>query len=244
VLGLGVSKPNLFDSCVEEIEAAYSSLDYKLGWRFLSVSKSVLNSPVRVAFVTLNPGGNRIPPDHSTASCENGASYLVERWTGNSPGQAPLQVQVQRLFEALRVPLSFHGTNEQLMAESLIGHFIPFRSPRFADLPRRDEALEIGRRLWERLFQQTSPRLVICLGREVQRELRQLMPRAMNGKPFTTQSYQTGWGGYQVDIDAFETRAGTARLMYLPHLSTFKIFTSDRCRVPMRVALAAAARGL
>jgi len=239
-----VSKPNLFDSCVEEIEAAYSSLDYKLGWRFLSVSRSVLNSPVRVAFVTLNPGGNRISPDHSTASCENGVSYLVERWTGNLPGQAPLQIQVQRLFEALRVPLSFHGTNEQLMAESLIGHFIPFRSPRFADLPRRDEALEIGRRLWERLLQQTSPRLVICLGREVQRELRQLMPRAMNGKLVTTQSYQTGWGSYQVDIDTFETRAGTARLMYLPHLSTFKIFTSDRCRVPMRVALVAAARGL
>lgn len=244
MLGLAMATPQLFTSCVEDIEAAYSSLGYKLGWRFLSVSRFVLTSPVQVAFVTLNPGGNRIPPDHSTASCENGVSYLVERWTGNPPGQAPLQIQVQRLFEALRVPLKFHGTYEQLMSESLIGHFIPFRSPRFADLPRRDEALEIGRRLWEPLLRETTPKLVICLGREVQRELRQLIPRALDCKSHAPQSYPTGWGDYQVDIDTFRTSVGAVRLLYLPHLSTFKIFTSARCVVPMQAAIAAAAEGL
>jgi len=69
----------LFSECVSEIEAAYRSLGHQLGWRFLSVRGAVLNGPVKVALITLNPAGRFIPPDHPWQSCESGVSYLVER---------------------------------------------------------------------------------------------------------------------------------------------------------------------
>lgn len=234
----------IFDLCIEEIERAYGQLGYDLGWRFLSVSRAVLEGRVKIAFVTLNPGGNQIPKDHPTASCENGPSYLVERWRDKSPGQAPLQVQVQKLFEALAAHLEFQGTSRQLMEQSLIGHYVPFRSPRFADLPHKDEGLLVGRHIWGRLLRHAQPKLIICLGRKVQDELRLLLRHELNGVHRKTQSLPTGWGNLETQIDAYELGAEVTRLLYLPHLSTFKLFTSVDCRAPMNAMLKAATEGL
>lgn len=231
----------LFESCTRDIEAMYQRLGYTLGWRFLSVSRSVLASPVRIAMVTLNPGGDRIRPDHPSASCEDGVSYVVESW-GSTPGRSPLQVQVQGLFARLQSATGYEGTPRQLMEESLIGHFIPFRSPRFADLPLRADALAFGRSLWRRLLPHSRPKLTICLGREVQAELRGVFPSALSARLEGSLSYPTGWGSYTADIDTFRTAQGEiARLLFLPHLSTWKLFTSDKCRRSVDLLIQAAA---
>lgn len=234
----------IFDGCVEEIERAYDQLGYELGWRFLSVSRRVLEEQAKIAFVTLNPGGRQISADHPTASCEHGASYLVERWRGNLPGQAPLQVQVQKLFEALVGHLDFQGGSKQLMERSLIGHYVPFRSPRFADLPHKDSALSVGRCIWARLLRHVKPKLIICLGREVQGELRLLLQHDLNGVHEATQSLSSGWGNLEIEFDTYDVESRVTRLLYLPHLSTFKLFTSSKCRGPMDRALRAATKGL
>ena len=234
---------DLFSECIRDIDAAYKELGHTLGWRFLSVSKTVLQQPVKIAFITLNPGGNYIPPDHPWESCENGVSYLVERW-GALPGQSTLQIQVQKMFSMIRDSINFDGTYQQLMAQSLISHYIPFRSPRFGDLPRKQESVDFGRRLWTRLLPEMSPHLVICLGREVQTELRALIPTALSASLEESRVFPIGWGKYTADIDRYSGPYGQVRLLFLPHLSTFKIFTSDKCRAQMPVIIGEACRDL
>ncbi len=219
----------LFHECVREIETAYEALGYRLGWRFLNVSRRVLEGPVHVALITINPAGDHIPTNHPWSSCEKGVSYLVERWAGAAPGQSKLQVQVQSLFRLLKRNLAFPGSYQELMAQSLISQFIPFRSPRFDQLPRQREALDFGRRIWMRILPTSSPRLIICLGRDVQAELRALIPLAMEAVKRATISFATGWGNYTAEIDEYRTSVGIVRLLYLPHLSTFQIFTSQKC---------------
>ena len=74
-----------FNLAISEIVAAYHSLKHELGWRFLCVSKDVLKSNPKIALITANPGGNRIPVGHGTASCENGCAYLAEKWKDSAP---------------------------------------------------------------------------------------------------------------------------------------------------------------
>lgn len=223
-----MTSTELFDGCVHEIAAAYAALGYKLGWRFLNVSRHVLDGPVKVAFITINPAGDHIPSDHPWPSCENGVSYLVERWDGYPAGKSKLQVQVQGLFRMLKRYLAFSGSYQDLMAQSLISQFIPFRSPAFDKLPNQGEALKFGRRIWMRLLPIALPKLIVCLGKEVQNELRTLMPSAMGATKSMTKSFALGWGNYTGEIDEYHTRAGLVRLLYLPHLSRFQMFGNPK----------------
>lgn len=241
---MSTSANSLFEQCVREIEDAYAELGHQLGWRFLSVGKDVLDTPVKIALITLNPGGNVNPPDHPTSSCESGVSYLVERWDGAQPGQSKLQIQVRGLFRMLAESIAFQGTYQQLMERSLIAHFVPFRSPRLAELPRQRESLEFGHRLWRQLLPVSAPKLIICLGRDVQTELRKLIPIATGSRLETSASYLTGWGTYTAEIDEFKTQSETIQLLYLPHLSTWTLFTSPKCANHMPVIIRAACANL
>lgn len=232
----------LFDDSVADIAAAYERLGHTLGWRFLNVSRAVLDAPVRIALITINPGGNSIPVDHPAESCEDGASYLVERWHNYPPGQATLQIQVQALFRMLASEIGFIGTHSELLEQSLISQFVPFRSPRIADLPRQSESLEFSRRLWARILPIASPLLIICLGRDVQRELRSLIPSAMGATQIDVVSYPTGWGKYAAEIDQFDRSGSVVRLLYLPHLSTWTLFTSKKCKQYIPAIIHAAAK--
>jgi hypothetical protein len=236
------TRNKLFEQCVQEIETSYIELGHRLGWRFLSVGKVVLNGPAEIALITLNPGGNEIPPDHPTASCESGVSYLVESWDGAPPGQSKLQKQVQGLFRLLVDTLRYHGTYQQLMVQTLIGYFVPFRSPRLADLARQRESIEFGHRLWRKLLPAISPKLIICLGRDVQAELRTLLPIATDSQLITSTTYPTGWGEYTAEIDEFQWNNNKTSLLYLPHLSTWTLFTSKKCIEHMPVIIRAACK--
>ncbi len=220
----------LFEELVLEIEQEYSRLGHSLGWRFLNVSRRILEAPVSIALVTINPAGNEIPTDHPAASCETGSSFLIEKWDDYAIGQAPLQVQVQLLFKAIALEIGYCQGANSLLEESLISQFVPFRSPRFEVLPRKTESLEFARSLWRRILPAVAPRLIVCLGRDVQHELRKLIPKAMRAHYQTTDTFPTGWGRYTADVSSFAARDGSIRLLYLPHLSTWSLFTSIKCK--------------
>ena len=232
----------LFESCVSDIGQAYQNLGYVLGWRFLNVSRHVFDAPARLALLTLNPAGNSIPPDHPWQSCENGSSYLVEKWDNAPEGKATLQVQVQLMFKAIANELAYPGTPEQLIESSLISQFVPFRSPRFSALAKPDQALQFAHALWSRILPVVQPRLIVCLGREVQRELRSLIPRALNAEHLGASSHPTGWGTYSADIDTYERKGSRLRLLYLPHLSTWTLFKSQKCKSFMPLIIHEAAK--
>ncbi len=83
-----------FQDIVDQIknfyEDFYQGHDYDLGWRFLTCSKAVLQSDPKIALITLNPGGSRIPEDHPWDSCEKGNAYLYEKWKKNKErGESP-----------------------------------------------------------------------------------------------------------------------------------------------------------
>ncbi|MGD9161765.1 MAG: hypothetical protein PVG39_25365 [Desulfobacteraceae bacterium] len=236
---------SLFDDCVESIENVYNDLGYVLGWRFLNVSKEVFNSPVKIALVTINPAGDKIPLDHPFwASCEDGVSFVVERWDGALPGRSTLQIQVQEMFKLLCTAIQYKGTYIELMSQSLISHFIPFRSPRFDKLPKQEESIVFGRSLWKKIFSVVSPQLVICLGRDVQKQMKSLIQSELSGVPIKSEAFPTGWGKYNAELNTFKKSDGEVRLLYLPHLSTWTLFTSEKTVQNMPKIIKAAARGL
>lgn len=53
-----------------------------------------------MAFVGLNPGGNRRTKDHAEFAMGHGSAYAAENW-GASPGRSKLQRQVLALFEKI-----------------------------------------------------------------------------------------------------------------------------------------------
>ena len=53
---------------------------HRLGWRFLATPRRTLSRDARVAFLTLNPGGDRVDPTHGVASCEAGSAYVHDAY--------------------------------------------------------------------------------------------------------------------------------------------------------------------
>lgn len=220
-----------FDGYVREIEDAYAKFGYTLGWRFLCVSRKVLTNTVDIALIACNPGGDRIPPDHPTGSCEHGCAYLVEKWRGGPRGRAPLQIQVQTLFQALYGMTHLGSSFEDLMERSLIGYFVPFRSRSVSDLPCKEKSFALGKSLWSRILMSTRPRLVVCIDRYTYRELMHILPSSLDVRLCSSQKMATGWGGYSADLHRFNGPVVRVCLLRLPHLSRFTLFTSTKCRI-------------
>jgi hypothetical protein len=125
----------LFNESCERIDRAYHRLGHRLGYRFLLGSRDNLGPETEILFLGLNPGGRSIPPDHPADSCEDGPAFVRESWgAGRGPGSAPLQVQVQRMFDDLAAQRNNGMNGRALMEHSLLAYYIPFRSPNMAEL--------------------------------------------------------------------------------------------------------------
>lgn len=196
----------------ERIEAEYQRLGYKLGWRFLYSPQRVLNS-AEFAVLGLNPGGASLEPDHPNWSAENGSAYVVERWRDRygrvcPPGQSPLQVQVQRMFQLAGVE----------PANALAGNFVPFRSPNWKSLPSRPEALAFGEELWRWVFSAAPVRTVIVIGVNDGR-LPERIGSILGMRPEL--SVQVGWGNFRA---AMYKGSDGRTMIALPHLSRYQVF--------------------
>lgn len=219
----------LFDSCCADIESAYRQLGHQQGWRFLSGPKANLSPATQIAFISLNPGGDSDSPDHPCKSQELGSSFLVESWEGKPAGQAKLQVQVGTMFKLLAERMG-KGDHKTLMNKTLMGHFIPFRSPSLAQLANKKASLDLSDKLWRRVFEHISPRTIITIDRHAFEHVRKIVRDAKRGKLEQHLQLPTGWGKYSADVVRFGTGQETVTLARLPHLSRFTIFTSQKCQ--------------
>jgi hypothetical protein len=234
----------LFEHAISEIESTYVSLGHTLGWRFLCVSKDVLQAKPEIALITANPGGNEIPTDHPTASCENGCAYLAETWGTAKRGQHKLQKQIQHLFDALAVKTQFKMGGTALMERSLIAYYIPFRSPRLGLLPRKKESLKFARSLWAPLFTRLRPKLVITIDRDAYRYFGELIDSSMTTPSRQREMMPTGWGACTADVTHYGEGKETATLVRLPHLSTFQLFSRAECKPFVDAILTSACKHL
>lgn len=226
--------PSLFEECVGKIEEAEVRLGHKLGRRFLCVSRDVLEAPVQIAFLTLNPGGDKDQADHAPDSCEDGVAYLAERWNGCRAGEHKLQRQVRAMFRLIQEETGLARNAEELMSAALIAYFVPFRSPSWKVLCEKQESIKVSSTVWRRLLQRTSPILTICIGRVVQRELRHIIPDALCVEGLPTVKKKIGWGLYNAEIDDFRGAGHCHSLLYLPHLSRYSVFDRVESEQQMR----------
>lgn len=218
-----------FDNRCAEIEAEYGRLGHKIGWRFLSGPKANLNRTTQVAFITLNPGGRNDPPDHPHESQERGSAYLIESWDGRPAGQSNLQIQVGAMFKLLADRLNV-GDYKTLMNETLMGYFIPFRSPNYASLTYKPESVVFAEQLWSGVFDQIAPKTVITMDTLTFKHVRKIVADRHPDKTERHIQVPTGWGNYQADIVQFGLPDDGLTLVRVPHLSRFGIFTSAKCR--------------
>ncbi len=191
----------------QDIQREHDRLGYGLGWRFLTGPAFNLTQ-ARVAIVTLNPGGARNieTSDAERWSSERGNAYCVESWGASAPGLDPFQVQIKRLAMLLQVRLS----------ETLSAHFVPFRSPDWKSLTRREEAAVFGLRLWRWALAQSPAETIVCIGQHVAGEG---IASALKAAPVA--SAPAGWG----DLTIHRYRAPDGRrVLALPHLGRFRLF--------------------
>jgi len=116
-----------------------------------------------------------------------------------------------------------YGYDEKgnLIHESLIAYFIPFRSPRMNDLHEKDKSIKFAIELWSEIISTMKPKLIICLGDDVFKNVKKLFP--VVSAQFST---KLGWGEITADVYKYEN---DCRIIKLPHLSTFKIFSRKEC---------------
>lgn len=220
----------IFQDIVDQIENFYREHDYGLVWRFLTCSKTVLESNPKIALITLNPGGSEIPPDHPWESCEKGNPYLDEIWKkGRKPGESPLQIQVQKMFDRIREKTNCSESIRKLIESSLSGYFIPFRSPSLNGLKHKKEAFDFGEKIWLKILETIQPRLFLCIERETAKRLRKTIKIAYDLPETRLCKLPIGWGNYTADIFEFGDNA-EVKLLRLPHLSRFTLFTSEKCK--------------
>jgi hypothetical protein len=186
------------------IQQAYDRLGYELGWRLLGCPWANLAAP-HVALITLNPGGSKAEPN--IFAPDVGCIYETEGWLGKKPGSHPLQLQIQRLFGLAGV----QGD------EVLSGYLVPFRSPTWAALQKREEALEFGVGMWRELLGDRRPQLTFTIGADVFRSMHDIL----KGRAITP--HPSGWGNVRLRICEYDG----GKLIGLPHLSRFQLFGDE-----------------
>lgn len=224
------------ERCVESINAAYTRLGHRLGWRFLAGPRRTFASRAPFALITLNPGGAREDPGHPRTSSENGSAYWIESWKGHPPGTAPLQLQFQELFARL-VPIVDTSESPRAFVENrvLVAHFVPFRSPSLAALHRRSESIAFAHRFWAELLAEWIPRTILTIDRVTFKNLRGIILNRP-AEVVAHRRFPTGWGHYTAEVFRFRVskRGETVTLARLPHLSRFRLMSNEACRQPLQ----------
>ncbi|MFA5718770.1 MAG: hypothetical protein WC952_13745 [Desulfobulbaceae bacterium] len=215
---------HLFTRCLEDIADEYHRLNHTLGYRFLLGPSSTLAADTDILFLGLNPGGGVIPPDHPSDSCEQGPAFLNETWNAAAGrGNSALQQQVRAMFRDLAAMVPGSGDYSQLMNQTLLAYYIPFRSPDFARLPHKVASRQFARRLWRGILGQIGPRLIICINNETFADLASILEEIAGTQPEVVRS-GVGWGNISAELAMFNGGRGRTSLLRFPHLSRFRIF--------------------
>lgn len=158
-----------------QIEAAYQQLGYTLGWRLLTCPEANIRK-ASVALITINPGGAEFIP--AKVAMEEGSAYVTESWKGCAPGQEKLQLQVRRMCQLLNV----------VPSDVLSGYLVPFRSPDWKRLAKKNQSLALGLELWRGILAMTKLDLVVAFGKEIGPHVSCLLKADLVG------SERAGWG--------------------------------------------------
>jgi hypothetical protein len=153
---------------------------------------------------------------------------VVEQWGTAKPGAHKLQRQVQELFAAIQREVGPADQGGILVEESLVGYFIPFRSPRFSDLHHPNESMRFAEELWGSLLAPLRPRLILSIDPMTFRCMDKIC-RTSGGRLISAESLPTGWGNVKTEVNEYRFEDRSAMVVRLPHLSTFQLFSRQEC---------------
>jgi len=225
-----------FDSLCDRIRAAYSSLGHHMSWSFLYTSQSTLHSSQQLLFIGLNPGGKEGEKYTETPSCKDGNDYLRGDWDQKKwkKGKAPLQVQVQKLFTKIATSMAASIPYQAMMDASLAANYVPFRSSRWASLGNKELTLDFARKLWSEILDYVQPRAIICIAYVAYDEIKTIL-QSKDFQVVGSEDRKTiGWGNATYCLTELSDGERTVILVRLPHLSTYKVFSSTKCEIEIK----------
>ena len=115
------------------------------------------------------------------------------------------------------------GTGDDLLHKSLAAYFVPFRSPSFKELVRPQESLAFALELWQDLFRQLDPQLVITIDLRTTDCLTHILQQKLGETP-SREKHPVGWGEYTSELVSFGSGSSARAILRFPHLSHFKVF--------------------
>lgn len=209
-----------FNECIGEIRMAYRSLGHTRGWRFLYSPQATYSPSTPLLLLGLNPGGR----DHGgeIESVESGNAYRPEIEVWNDKGKpTTLQRQVGLLFGILS-PL-FGDSPATLMDRTMSANIIPFRSPSFLNLTRREASIAFSITLWKKILMHVKPSITLCIGHMSFNWILDMSVSSGYGvDSFTT--WETGWSKVKTKVAYMSLGCNVRLVIGLPHLSRFAVF--------------------
>ncbi len=220
-----VSLP-VFDEAVKKIEQYYRLHPTGMGWRFSFGPKASLVSGLSMWFIGVQPGG--AGPDVGEPSREDGNGYRLEGWSDRDTPN-PLQRNVMCLFQMLGECLG--KSWERLLDQCFTSNVCPIRAPDSDCLKQiLPEWKAFSLDLWSPVLLEYGPSVVVCNGREAHSVLCKSAAKIGLKRNGEMLLHPTGWGNLQWYEDRYQDEDRTLMLICIPHLSHFKIFTSEKCR--------------
>jgi hypothetical protein len=200
-------------------------LNHKIGWRFINSSLETIQNNSGIAIITLNPGGKIYKQPVFTLKNRKNA-YLDEKWGDFSRGQDPLQIQIKSLFKEINKRWSYNSDYQELMRDSFMAHLIPYRSNSFEDLSNKKETIILSKTIWTSFIDSKffDFKIIICIGKKQFDILEEILTNESNYEKVNSKLLSTGWGNYKSEISTFANNNKKFKLVYLQHLSRFKIF--------------------
>src|SRR4030095_2650416 len=126
--------------------------------------------------------------------------WRIRGGRSHAPGEAPLQVQVRRLFRLLAAAQGGQTTGDELLNTSLAAYFVPFRSPQIRALAHRRESLAFATKLWTEILDYCTPRLIITIDQRTTRCLLGILNGTRSRRQF-----EVGWGTFSADVFAYSS---------------------------------------
>jgi hypothetical protein len=198
------ARARTFDRWCRAIAEFGQRTSNELGHAFLYCSQANLWDHNGVLLLGLNPGGKKAGSRFESA---DGLAYRVQKWGKHEVGTAPVQEQVMTLLSAVTADPE----------RTLCSNVVFYRSPTWAALRQRPEAVEFCAGLWAEILEAVPPfGLRIFIGKRTHDVMADWVEH-LSAPDFTDEIPL--WAGGRVLVDRAEGRPTT---IVLPHLSRWK----------------------
>ncbi len=207
---------------IERLILSRQNPEPRYSWSFLYTGPETFHPNQKLLFLGLNPGvdkneinTNFIPHFHSGNSFN---AYLDQNW-GPGTGNAPLQRQIQTLFENIAKELKTDF--RALMRETMAANYCPYRSKNWNNLRLNSNIVDLSFTLWASIFSYLKPAVIIIMNKYAYMNVCKILSAEEVLKQ------PTGWGKSTYAISRYKRGQDDGVIIRIPHLSRYKIFTQD-----------------